>query len=73
MRVNINAGGRDVTIETADTNVTPADIAARALDLWRATEGAKDDQGPAYGFVPSAQVARPRGYADFDVRPLEVQ
>lgn len=72
MRVNINAGGRDVTIETTDANVKPGDIVARALKLWRATDEGGRAEGPGYGFVPSGPVATPAGYADFDRRPLEI-
>lgn len=38
MRVNINANGRQVEIECSDANVTPKDIAAEALAVWRATQ-----------------------------------
>ncbi len=61
MRVDINAGGRQVTVDCSDTNVTVRDILAEALDAWKATEGAKDDNGPAtYGF--SAERRGDSGY-----------
>lgn len=52
VRVTINAGGREVTIECADSNTTPKDVAAEALATWMATAGATSPtQGPAHGFV----------------------
>lgn len=48
MRVTINAGGREVTIECGDANVTPKDVAAEALATWQATDGAqRPGDGPA--------------------------
>lgn len=59
MRVHINAGGREVTIECSDTNISPNDVAAQALALWTSTAGAHPPtDGPAtgqqsLGFAPS--------------------
>jgi hypothetical protein len=49
VKVRIDAGGREVEIECADANVTADTIGEKALELWRATEGAKASEGPAYG------------------------
>lgn len=56
MRVTINAGGREVTIECGDTNVSPKDIVAEALTVWTATAGAKATEA-AYGFVTAERCA----------------
>jgi len=57
MKVNINAGGRQVEIECSDANVSPRDIAAEALAVWKATDGSKhDSDGPAYGFTPERRL-----------------
>lgn len=38
MRVTVNAGGREVTIETqSDQNITHGDLADKALAVWRET------------------------------------
>lgn len=50
MKVSINAGGREVEIECDGVNVTYSDVADKALQVWRDTEGAKHGEGPAYGF-----------------------
>lgn len=51
MKVRIAAGGREVEIQCDDTNVSPKDIADHALEVWKATEGAKhDSDGPAFGY-----------------------
>jgi hypothetical protein len=48
VRVHINAGGREVTIECSDANVTTKDVAAEALAVWTATNGAQcPSDGPA--------------------------
>lgn len=73
MKVSISAGGRDVEIETSDTNVNPDTIADKALALWLATEGAKDSQGPAYGFTPSGAVASPTSRWIGELAPLPVK
>jgi hypothetical protein len=56
MKVNINADGRQVEIECSDANVSPRDIAAEALAVWKATDGSKGSDGPAYGFTPQIQL-----------------
>jgi hypothetical protein len=58
MKVNINAGGRQVEIECSDANVSPRDIAAEALAVWKATDGTKPSEGPAYGFVPQLGLSK---------------
>ena len=61
MKVTINAAGREVSIECADTNTTPKDIAAEALALWKATGDGSHPagfEGPALGY--STQAARDR-------------
>jgi hypothetical protein len=51
VKVRIDAGGREVEVETAsDQNVSVADVAKEALTLWEATDGAKEPTQPAYGF-----------------------
>jgi hypothetical protein len=50
MKVSINAGGREVTIECDDTNTSPKDVAAETLAVWQATAGAHGGEGAAYGF-----------------------
>lgn len=52
MKVTINAGGREVTIETdSDQNLTHGDVASEALRVWKETAGvANGTEGPAYGF-----------------------
>lgn len=62
MKVSINAAGREVTIETlSDQNLTHADVADKALQVWKETGGdAEGLEGPAYGF--SAE-RRERTYA----------
>jgi hypothetical protein len=42
MKVSINAGGREVTIECDDTNTSPKDVAAETLAVWHATAGAPE-------------------------------
>ena len=52
MKVRIEAGGRVVEIECADANVTPTEMADKALSVWQATDGAQRvSAGPAYGLV----------------------
>jgi hypothetical protein len=52
MRVRIEAGGRIVEIDAADTNLTPADLADKALAVWRGTEGTeRASGGPAFGLT----------------------
>lgn len=51
MRVTIDANGRKVEVECADANTTAREVLGEALDAWRATDGAPDSQGPAYGFT----------------------
>lgn len=46
MKVSINAGGREVEIECDGVNVTYSDVADKALQVWRGTEGAKNSEGP---------------------------
>lgn len=54
MRLEIDAGGRKVTAEVADTNTSPKELLAELLAAWKATEGAKEpSQGPAFGFAHS--------------------
>lgn len=54
MRVQINAGGREVVIDCADTNVNVKDIAHEALVIWQCTEGVKaPSDGPAFGLAAS--------------------
>lgn len=65
MRVHINAGGREVTIECGDTNVSPKDIAAEALAVWGATAGSATGAGPAYGFVTAERGPQPNGYTRY--------
>lgn len=52
MKVSINAGGREVTIETiSDQNLTHSEVADKALEVWKETDGAANGtEGPAYGF-----------------------
>lgn len=52
MKVSINAGGREVSIETlSDQNLTHAEVVEKALEIWKQTDGATNpSQGPAYGF-----------------------
>lgn len=59
MKVSINAGGREVAVETGDTEAEVGPIADKVLELWRATEGAaaSGTEGPAFGFTPSGAVA----------------
>jgi hypothetical protein len=59
VKVTINAGGREVTIECADANVSPKDLASEALTVWTATAGAKTTEA-AYGFV-TAERCSPGG------------
>jgi len=50
MKVVIDAGGRRVEIECDSTNVTPDQIADRALATWRETgSAARGTEGPAFG------------------------
>lgn len=53
MRVHINAGGREVTIDCADANVSVRDVTTEALAAWKATDGAqRPSDGPAsFGLV----------------------
>ena len=73
MKVHIDAGGREVTIECADANVSPREVASEALVLWKATATAdeKGFEGPALGFVPQT-AGRSNGPAAFVERPLHV-
>lgn len=61
MKVHINAIGREVSIECADANTSPKDIAAEALALWKATDPgtAPGTQGPAIGYTAQAAPGRP--------------
>lgn len=45
MKVSINAGGREVSLETADTNVTPEGVAKLVMEMWESTRGARDRPG----------------------------
>jgi hypothetical protein len=51
MKVTIDAGGRQVTIETeSDLNLTYREVADKALEVWLQTEGAaKGTAGPSFG------------------------
>jgi hypothetical protein len=53
VKVSINAAGREVTIETlSDQNLTHADVADKALEVWKETGGDPEGlEGPAYGFT----------------------
>lgn len=51
MKVTIDAAGRKVEVECADANTSPREVLGEALDAWKATDGAPDSQGPAYGFT----------------------
>lgn len=52
MRLEIDAGGRKVSIEASDANLSPREVMAELLAAWHETEGATDpSQGPAYGFM----------------------
>jgi hypothetical protein len=42
VKVRIDAGGREVELETSDPSSTVDNLAALALALWRATSGAAD-------------------------------
>jgi hypothetical protein len=72
MKVTINAGGREVGIECADTNVTPRDVAGEALALWKATDdgATHGTEGPAIGY--SAQSARDRPASTSARHPMGV-
>lgn len=56
MRVQINAGGREVTIDCSDANISVREVLTEALAAWRCTEGAKaPSDGPAsMGFISEA-------------------
>lgn len=49
MKVTIDAAGRKVEVECADTNTSTREVLSEALDAWRSTAGAPDSQGPAFG------------------------
>lgn len=53
MKVSINAGGREVTVETtSDQDVTHDEIASQALRVWKETGSDPEGfEGPAYGFT----------------------
>jgi hypothetical protein len=51
MKIEIDAGGRKVTVECGDTNTSPKEVLADALAAWRDTVGGRDGAGSAYGFV----------------------
>ena len=54
MKVTIDAGGRKVEVECADTNASTREVLAEALTTWQATNGAASpSEGPAYGFTAS--------------------
>jgi len=72
VRVTINAGGREVTIECADSNVSPKDIAAEALTVWTATAGSSNGAGPAYGFVTAERNVPVNGRYLGEGKPLPV-
>lgn len=74
MKVRIDAGGREVEIDCADTNTTPREVAAEALAIWKATGG---NDGVGYGFTAGGGMTtgagrHPAGYADLKGRPLHV-
>lgn len=56
MRVQINAGGREVIGECPDTGTSIRELFTEALVIWRCTEGAKvPSDGPAgMGFIAEA-------------------
>lgn len=56
MKVHIDAGGRTVTAECSDTNMTIGHLLAETLVTWRATAGATPpSDGPAtYGYINNA-------------------
>jgi len=62
VKVSINAGGREVSIETgSEANLTPDSLGDAALRIWQATDGAKpDSEGPGFGL----QVERRQRNAD---------
>jgi len=52
VKVTIDAGGREVTIECPDTNVTYEQVADKVLELWSRTDGPKaPSEGPAFGLA----------------------
>jgi hypothetical protein len=51
VKVTIDAAGRKVELECADANTSPREVLSEALEAWKATSGAPDSQGPAYGFT----------------------
>lgn len=54
MKVRIDAGGREVEIECADINMSPRELAAEALAIWRCTDGAAaPSPGPGFGLTGS--------------------
>lgn len=63
MRVTVNAGGREVTIETSDTNVTPEGVAKIAMQVWEQTSTARDRDGPPYGFASQERIRDRSGWA----------
>jgi hypothetical protein len=62
MKVSINAGGREVIIETGtDQNISHAEVADKALEVWRETAASSTGTGgPAFG----VQVERRPGRAE---------
>lgn len=75
MKVSINAGGREVTIECHDANVTAEGVGKIAMDLWQQTKGADERLGPPYGFAAQERAPGPSMWpraVDFGLEPLKV-
>lgn len=70
MKVRIDAGGRMVEIECADTNVSVDEISDKALTLWDSTSAAGGTEGPGYGFTPQLAASPKSRY--LDTQPLQV-
>lgn len=50
MKVEIDAGGRRVTVECGDTNTSVKEVIAEVGAAWKDTEGAhQPSEGPAFG------------------------
>ena len=59
MRVEIDAGGRKVTVDCSDTNASPKEVLANALAAWKDTSGAvAPSEGPAFGLASAERNGR---------------
>ena len=67
VKVRIDAGGREVELETTDPATTVDSLAAVALTLWRATaDAAHPVEGRGFGLIASERAGEQRTSSTMD-------